>query len=179
MGLGFFRFLLFCFKLAQGDPWCNMLRDFTWMEIIRWGNIRWTPSVPIQNCEGFVLFINCFKLVYFEHFADFPFVHVWWNAYCFRMQPVELSMGFFCIFCSPRWFPFPTHATLLMFYASCKNPLFWLANIDSLVVVLICFFEREFVVDFFKTWRRYLYLVFLWTQVFFFGLMFGNFFRFL
>ena len=30
------RFLLFCFKLADVDPWCNTLRNFTWTEKI-WG----------------------------------------------------------------------------------------------------------------------------------------------
>ena len=35
-----------------------------------------------------------------------------------------IHMAFFCIFCSPRWFPFSTHAILLMFHALCKYPFF-------------------------------------------------------
>ena len=38
------KFLLFCFKLAPTDPWCNMLRELTGTEKIWGGNVRWTPS---------------------------------------------------------------------------------------------------------------------------------------
>ena len=118
--------------------------------------------VPIQDCQGFVLFVNCFSLVYFERLADLSIiVHMWWNAYFFRMQPVESPMAFFCMFCRPRWFSFSTHAILLMFYSLCKTALFWLVNIfpiarnilpvDYLVVVWVCFFDWEFVVDFLPT----------------------------
>ena len=122
--------------------------------------------VPIQNCEGSVLFINCFKLVYFEHFTDFPFVHVWRNAYCFRMQPVELSMSFFCMFCSLRWFPFSTHIPLscwcsmrrvstLFFDPPIYFPLHeqsnWYTSGWLFAVVLVCSFDREFALAFFPT----------------------------
>ena len=33
--------------------------------------------VPLQNCEGFVLFFRYFWLVNFERLEDFPFVDVW------------------------------------------------------------------------------------------------------
>ena len=51
MGLGFSRFLLYCFKLAPTDPWCKMLRDFTWTKIIWGGSVRWTPSKKPTYCQ--------------------------------------------------------------------------------------------------------------------------------
>ena len=41
------RFLLFYFELAPTDPWCKMLRDFTWTKKIWGGNVIWTPSSSI------------------------------------------------------------------------------------------------------------------------------------
>ena len=64
-----------------------------------------------------------------------PFVHVWWNAYWFRMEPVELFMAFFCVYCSFRWFPFSTHAILLI----AGVMLSWyhaIMSVDSMLLML-------------------------------------------
>ena len=89
------------------------------------------------------------------------------NAHCFPMQPVELSMAIFCMFCSPRWFLFSIHTILSMFYASCKNPLFWLANIFLIAQPIYLTDYLVVLVDYFvTTWRKYLSL-FSWTHVLF------------
>ena len=86
----------------------------------------------------------------------------------------RIVLTFFCIFCSPSWFPFSTHAILLIFYASCKYPFFLICKyiffctsyltgillVDYLLVVLVYSSDKEFAVDFFPRWRQYLSLFF-------------------
>ena len=150
--------------------------------------------VPIQDCEGSALFINFFELVYFERFADFPFVNVWWNAYCFRMESVELSMAFFCMFCSPRWSPFSTHATCWCSMHRVKtlffeSPIYLLLHEQSnwhtpgwlFGSRLGLFFWQRICCRFFPDVKAISFLIFFNSR-FTFGLMFGiqgNFFRFL
>lgn len=50
-----------------------------------------------------------------------------------KMQPIKLTMTWFCVFCGTWWFPFCCCATSLVLHGSCKQPFF---RFNNIVVIL-------------------------------------------
>ena len=101
------------------------------------------------------------------------------------MESVELSMAFFCMFCSPRWSPFSTHATCWCSMHRVKTLFF-----DSPIYLLLheqsnwhtpvwlfgsrlgLFFWQRICCRFFPDVKAISFLIFFNSR-FTFGLMFG------
>ena len=79
---------------------------------------------PIRNC-GFVLFINCL----FRALRGFSFRTCMVKCVLFLDVASRIDHDILLYVLQLQMIPISTHTILLMSYASCKNPLFSLANI--------------------------------------------------
>ena len=108
--------------------------------------------VPIQNCDDFVLYIifSLFIKSASQIFLLYMYGEMRTAFGCSQSNCHDILLYVL----QPRCFPFTTHTILLMFYASCKNPLFSTCQyifhctsnltdillVDYLVVVWVCYF---------------------------------------
>ena len=99
------KFLLFYSKLAPTDPWCNMLRDFTWTGNICGGDVRWTPSlIKIQAKKR--LGDKCFPVNFgdkkWENRMKRCMVPDLQHTLLFMLHKLTLAIAFICKF---DWLP--------------------------------------------------------------------------
>ena len=161
----------------------TLISSFHWKTLIPFYLRKKTPGNTFLT-----LIVDYWKVVQ----ENKLYIHIRWNAYCFQMEPVELPMAFFRMFCSPHDSPFPLmlpcwcsmhRVSTLFFDLQIYLPLHEQSNwytpgCGSSFGLL--FWQRIYC-RFFDDVKAICFLIFL-NLCFIFGLMFGiqgNFFRFL